>query len=307
MKLLIIGASGVLGSRLHNDAIKKKWNVLGTYCSHERVGLSYLDVRDKNSLEKVFNFFKPEVVVMAGGITDVDLCTLKPKLAEDVNIKGTLNMVKEIKEYGSKLVYVSTDYIFDGENGPYKENNKPNPINIYGKTKLEAENIIRSKLKDNLIVRTAQLYGALHLRGGQNALLAGGEVKVVQTNNFTIKIIHNMQNNKKVYAADDLYSTPTYSGSLSDILIKLIEKNSEGIYHGTGAEFLSRYDYVNKIADMFELDKGLIQRVKLKDLKLKAKRPRKGGLKIDKICSIVEIKVNNVDYYLKLLKTDITS
>ena len=99
MKLLIIGASGVLGSRLYNDAIKNKWNVLGTYCSHECEGLFYLDVRDKASLEKVFNFFRPETVVMAGGITDVDLCTLKPKLAMDVNIKGTMNLVKKTKEY----------------------------------------------------------------------------------------------------------------------------------------------------------------------------------------------------------------
>ncbi len=270
MKLLIIGASGVLGSRLFNDAIKKEWNTIGTYCSHECVGLSYLDVRDKNSLEKIFNLFKPEAVVMAGGITDVDLCTLKPKLAMDVNIKGTMNLVKKIKEYGSKLIYISTDYIFDGENGPYKEDDKPNPINIYGRTKLEAENIIKSKLKDYLIVRTAQLYGVAERSSAQNS-------------NFTLKIIHNMRNNKKVYAADDLYSTPTYAGSLSEIIIKLIEKKADGIYHGAGAEFLNRYDYVNKIADIFGLNKNLIQEVKLKDLKLKAVRPKKGGLKTEKI------------------------
>jgi len=288
MKLLIIGASGVLGSRLFNDTIGKKWSTLGTYCSHECNGLIYLDVRDMNSMEKAFNFFRPETVVMAGGITDVDLCTLKPKLAEDVNIKGTLNLVKKIKEYGSKLVCVSTDYIFDGENGPYKEEDKPNPINKYGKTKLEAENIIRNKLKDSLIVRTAQLCGIDHTE-----------------KNFVLKIIHNMKNGKKVYAADDLYSTPTYSGLLSDILIKLIEKNSEGIYHGAGAEFINRYDYVNKIADVFELDKVLIQRVKLKDLELKAKRPRKGGLKIDKVYKELKIAPKNCEYYLKLLKEEL--
>jgi len=275
MKLLIIGASGVLGSRLYNGAIKKKWNVLGTYCTHECGGFSYLDVRDKAGLEKAFNFFRPETVVMAGGIIDVDLCTLKPKLARDVNIKGTLNLAKKTKEYGSRLVYVSTDYIFDGKNGPYEEDDKPNPINTYGRTKLEAENIVRAKLKDYLIVRTCQLYG---IGVAERALASSAP-----TNNFAVKIIHNMQNGKKVYAADDLYSTPTYSGLLSDILIKLIEKNSKGIYHGAGAEFLNRYDYVNKIADIFELDKALIQRIKLKDLKLKARRPKKGGLKTAKI------------------------
>lgn len=292
MKLLIIGASGVLGSRLFNDAINKKWNTLGTYCSCESNGLTYLDVRDMNSMEKVFNFFRPEVVVMAGGITDVDLCTIKPKLGRDVNIKGTSNLVKNIKEYGSKLVYVSTDYIFDGENGPYKEEDKPNPINKYGETKLEAENIIRSKLKEYLIVRTCQLYGV-------------AERSSEPTKNFAIKIIHNMRNNKKVYAADDLYSTPTYSGLLSDILIKLIEKNAEGIYHGAGAEFLNRYDYVNKIADIFGLNKALIQRVKLKDLKLKAKRPKKGGLKINKIADKVDYRLLSCNDSLGIFKEDL--
>ena len=293
MKLLIIGASGILGSRLLNDAISKKWDTLGTYCSHECDGLIYLDVRDMSSMEKAFNFFRPKTVVMAGGITDVDLCTLKPKLAEDVNIKGTLNLVKKIKEYGSKLVYISTDYIFDGENGPYKEEDKTNPINKYGETKLEAENIVRTKLKEHLIVRTCQLYGIAERSPAPNK-------------NFAIKIIHNMQNNKKVYAADDLYSTPTYAGSLSEIIIKLIEKNSKGIYHGAGAEFINRYDYVNKIADVFGLNKNLIQRVKLKDLELKAKRPKKGGLKIDKIYKSISITPGSYEHYLRLFKKELS-
>ncbi|MDP2922106.1 MAG: SDR family oxidoreductase [Candidatus Omnitrophota bacterium] len=288
MKLLIIGASGILGSRLFNDAIGKKWNTLGTYCSHECGGLIYLDVRDMGSMEKVFDFFRPETVVMAGGITDVDLCTLKPKLSEDINIKGTLNLVKKIKEYGSKLVYVSTDYIFDGESGPYKEEDKPNPINVYGRTKLEAENIVKAKLKDYLIVRTCQLYGIDHMR-----------------KNFAIKIIHNMQNGKNVYAADDLYSTPTYAGSLSEIIIKLIEKKASDIYHGAGAEFINRYDYVNKISDIFELDKSLMQRVKLKDLKLKAKRPKKGGLKTDRVKKIMPSAVFGIDKGLSLFKAEL--
>jgi len=290
MKLLIIGASGVLGSKLYNDTIKKKWNVMGTYCSHECVGLFYLDVRDKNSMEKVFNFFKPETVVMAGGITDVDRSTLKPKLAKDVNIKGTQNLVKKVKEYGAKLVYTSTDYVFDGENGPYKEDDKTNPINTYGMTKLEAEHIVRAKLRNYLIVRTSQLYGIDHI--GRN---------------FIVKIIRNMNSDKKIYAADDFYSTPTYAGLLSEMIIKLIEKNSRGLYHGAGPEFINRYDYVNKIADIFGFDKTLIQKVKLKDLKLKAVRPPRGGLKTDKIKKENITKLYDCNTGLALLYKDLLS
>ena len=109
MKLLLVGASGVLGTRLYNDAIRKKWNVLGTYCSHELESLFYLDLRDRKSIEKIFNFFRPEAVVLTAGITDVDLCELKPKLAEEVNIKGSLNLIKRTNDCGAKLVFLSTD------------------------------------------------------------------------------------------------------------------------------------------------------------------------------------------------------
>lgn len=266
MKLLLVGASGVLGSRLYNDAIKRKWNVLGTYCSHEHEGLFYLDLRSRKSIEKIFNFFSPEVVVAAGGITDVDLCEIKPRLAEEVNVKGTLNLIRKAKECGAKLVFLSTDYIFDGKNGPYKENDRPSPINVYGRTKLEVEDAIKDTLTDYLIVRTAQLYG-VNLR----------------SNNFAIKIIRNMRSNKTVYAADDLCSTPTYAGALSRGIIELLEKNKKGIFNIAGAEFITRYEYVNKISDIFGLDKKFIKKVKLKDLDLKAKRPRKAGLDSSKI------------------------
>lgn len=260
MKLLLIGASGILGSRLYNDVIKEKWNVLGTYCSQDYEGLFWLDLRDKKSINKIFNFFKPEVVVLAGGITNVDLCELEPWLAEEVNIKGTLNIIRKIKEHGARLVFLSTDYIFNGEDGPYRENDNPSPINVYGRTKLEAEEAIKGLLKDYLIVRTAQLYGFNH-----------------RQKNFAIKIILNMRKNKKVYVADDLYSTPTYVGTLSRGIIELLNNNKKGIFNIAGAEFVNRYEYVNKISDIFGLDKKLVKKVKLKDLRLKAKRPKKAG------------------------------
>lgn len=289
MKLLIIGASGMFGSKLYNDTIKKKWNVLGTFCSHEFEGLFYLDVTDKSSMEKIFNFFQPEVVVMAGGVTDVDLSGRKPDIAKEVNIQGTLNLVKKVREYGAKLVYISTDYVFDGRNGPYKEEDKTNPINIYGRTKLEAEHIVKAKLRDSIIVRTSQLYGMDHI--GRN---------------FIVKIINNIQRNKKIYAADDFYSTPTYSGLLSEMVIKLLEKDKTGLYHGAGPEFLNRLEYVNKVMTIFGGSRDLIRKVDLKDLKLDAVRPKKCGLKVDKICKAINVTPQTCDYYLKSLKAEIS-
>lgn len=275
MKLLLVGASGVLGARLYDDAVKNKWNVLGTYCSHESEGLFRLDLRDRKGIEKIFNFFDPDVVILTAGITDVDLCEIKPKLAEDVNIKGTSYLIRKAKKCGAKLVFLSTDYVFNGEKGPYREEDAPSPVNVYGRTKLEAEKLISSISNDYLIVRTAQLYGA-----------------DPQGHNFAIKIIQNMRKGRKIYAADDFYSTPTYAEGLSIAILELIKKEKKGIFNIAGTDFISRYDYVNKIADVFDLEKSLIQKVKLKDLRLKAVRPKIGGLKIDKV--VREAKVRSL-------------
>ncbi|MFA4992172.1 MAG: SDR family oxidoreductase [Candidatus Omnitrophota bacterium] len=288
MRLLIVGASGVLGIRLYNDALKKKINTMGTYCSHEMGGLFYLDVRDRKGIEKLFNFFEPETVVLAGGITDVDICEKKKKLAEDVNVRGTLNLAGKARERGSRMVYVSTDYVFDGERGPYGEKDKPNPINVYGRTKLEAEKIVSSFSRGNLVIRTSQLYGGDRLG-----------------NNFAIKIIHNMRDHKKVRAADDFYSTPTHVGSLSCMILRLIESGSRGIYNCSGADFIDRFQYVRDIADVFGLDRSLIERVKLTDLRLKARRPRVGGLKIDKVKKELRVKVDDYRKGLRALKKEI--
>ncbi len=288
MKLLIIGASGVLGSRLHNDAIKRKWNVLGTYYSHECAGLSCLDMRDKKSIDKVFDFFRPEVVVLCGGVTDVDLCESKPKFAEEINIKGTINVIKKTKECGSKMVLLSTDYIFNGESGPYSEDDKASPVNVYGRTKLEAENVARASLKECLIVRTAQLYG-FDYRG----------------KNFALNIIRNITDNKQVYAATDFYSTPTYAGSLSQSIIGLIDWDCQGVFNIAGRDFLDRYSYVTKIADIFKLKKSLIKKVLLKDLHLKARRPFKSGLMVDKAEKILKSSLMTVEKSLTLFKEEI--
>ena len=285
MKLLIIGASGVLGSSLYDSAVKKKWNVLGTYYSRQCEGLYCFKLEDRKSITALFNFFKPETVILAGGITNVDLCEAKPKLAEKININGTFDVAKETKRFNARLVYLSTDYIFNGESGPYSESDTPSPINVYGRTKLEAENIVRSALQDCLIVRTSQLYGYDCRR-----------------KNFAVKVILSLGNNKDVNAADDFYSTPTYTGTLSESIIELIEKGSSGVFNIAGRDFLDRYSYVSKISNVFGLDESNIKRTKLKDLHLKAKRPPRGGLKIDKAEKTLKKNIMGIDRELGLFK-----
>lgn len=288
MKVLLVGASGVLGRGLYNDMILKKFNVLGTYCKHSYDGLFHLDLRDKRSINRVFKFFKPEFIVSTGGLTDVDYCETHPKFAQDINVLGTLNLINKAKELKTGFLFISTDYVFDGENGPYRERDKTHPINKYGKTKLDAERLIERNLKDFLIIRTSQLYGYDSKK-----------------RNFATKIIHMLQHNKKIYAADDFYSTPTYVGNLSLAIIELIEKKKRGIFHIAGADFISRFDYVNMIADIFGLDKSQIVKAKLKDLKLKAKRPKKAGLNTSKAEAVLKIPILDCREGLSLFRESI--
>ncbi|MFH1782727.1 MAG: SDR family oxidoreductase [Candidatus Omnitrophota bacterium] len=288
MKVLLVGATGVLGSRLYIDLKNQGWKALGTYCEPApEEGMTYLDLRDREGIEKTIDSFDPDIAILSGGVTNVDLCESEKDLAEDINVEGSIELIKKIKERNKKIVFLSTDYVFDGKKGPYREEDIPSPLNIYGMTKLKVENEIKKRLNDYLIIRTAQLFG-----------------KEKNGVNFSLKIINNMRSNKKVYAAEDFYCTPTYVGDLSLAIIKLIESRKNGTYHVAGTDFINRVEFIEKIANIFNLNKDLIEKVSLKDLKLKAKRPKKAGLCVEKIKKELDVPVHTCNEGLKLLREE---
>ncbi|MFH1479050.1 MAG: SDR family oxidoreductase [Candidatus Omnitrophota bacterium] len=290
MNILIVGATGVLGARLYKDmSSKEHWDVLGTYCSSGPSYLKRLDLRNKKEMEDIVGSFKPDIVLVAGGITNVDLCEADPGLAEEVNVQGTTDLMNIARSINSKIIFLSTDYIFNGEKGPYSEDDGPSPINIYGMTKLKGESALKLITDDYIIVRTAQLFGLSR-----------------EKRNFTEKIIFNIRNKKMVCAASDFYCTPTYAGGLSLGIIGLVEKSKKGTYNIAGTDFVNRVEFVNNISDIFKLDKKYIQEVRLKDLELKALRPKKAGLKIDKIKKELNIPLYSSREGLELFKKEMS-
>ena len=219
-----------------------------------------LDIAGKAQVDEAFRTIKPDVVVHAATLTDVDKCEMNKELAWRVNVEGTKNIVEASKNAGSFLVYISTDYVFSGEKGCYVESDSPEPINYYGLTKLEAETVVMQTMaeSDFFIGRPSVIYGSTP---------AAGKV------NFALWLIETLRKGERVKIITDQWNTPTLNTNLAEMTLEVIERRLNGVYHTCGATRVSRFEFATKIADVFDLDKSLIDKVTSAQFTLPAKRP----------------------------------
>jgi dTDP-4-dehydrorhamnose reductase len=282
--VLITGANGLLGQKLCRH-FSSFYKVIATdlhpqnFVSFPNLSYESLDLTERKALEFHVRFYNPSVIINAAAYTDVDGCEINKDQAWAVNVGGVKNLVNVCQKHKIKLVHLSTDYIFDGENGPYSEDDPPHPVSFYGETKLESENVIRQSGIDFLIVRTNVLYGF------------GEKVK----KNFLLWLLEKLSAGEKIKIVVDQFNNPTLADNLSLRILEMVRKNLSGVFHIGGAEYLSRYDFALKVADKFEFDKALISPTKTEFLKQKAKRPFRGGLKTDKVQRILKTKLLNVE------------
>jgi dTDP-4-dehydrorhamnose reductase len=249
-----------------------------------------LDISEKAHVDETFKTIKPDVVVHAATLTDVDKCELNKPLAWKVNVEGTKNIVEAAKTTGSFLIYISSDYVFGGETGHYKETDAPNPINYYGVTKLKAEEIVKTQ-KEYFIARPSVMYGSTP---------AAGKV------NFALWIIENLRKGEHVKIVTDQWNTPTLNTNLAEMTLEVIERKLTGIYHLCGATRVSRLKFAEQIADVFSLDKGLIDKVLSSQFTLPAKRPMDSSLDTSKAQQTLQNKPLEMDMALKQLKFELS-
>jgi len=287
-RVLVTGASGLLGCKLVKT-LSEGYEVIPTHNTHPAHPNSMrMDIVDGDEVLKVLEGARPEWVVHAAAETNVDKCETDRALAWSVNAEGTRNIASACMKVGAKLVYVSTDYVFDGEKGRYGEEDDANPVNYYGVTKLEGERFVRELCKDFVIARTSVLYG-WHASGM----------------NFATWVIDSLRNGKRISVAEDHYNSPTLADDLAEMIVKVVEMGASGVYHTAGSERVSRYDFAIKIAETFELDKLLIMPIKMKDLKVwLAKRPRDSSLSVDKIRRELEVSPLNLNEALRRMKSE---
>jgi dTDP-4-dehydrorhamnose reductase len=265
-RILVTGASGLLGRPLVT-ILSKKHEVIPTHHAHTIQPNSLrINVDDRDMVFKTLRDFRPAVVVHAAAETNVDKCETNKELAWRINAEGTRNVAQACVRIGAKLIYISTDYVFDGNRGFYIEEDKPNPINYYGFSKLKGEEFVEQAGCHFVIARTSVLYG-WHPR------------KL----NFATWVIDSLKNGRAITVADDHYNSPTLADILAVMVLETVEKDLTGIYHMAGGARVSRYEFAVQIADVFGLDKTLVARVRMNDLKMwVAKRPRDSSLCTDK-------------------------
>lgn len=275
MITLVIGASGFLGAYLLKNS-KKIGKAYGTGLNHLGRGLIRLDILDKGEVQRIFRRIKPDIVFVPAARPNVDYCEEHPLETRRVNVEGLKNVVDSITILSkpSKLVFFSTDYLFNGKNGPYVENAKPHPINEYGRQKLAVERYITKKLQDYIIVRTTGVFGWEKL--GKN---------------FVVSLIKDNKEGRIRKIPVDQMGNPTYALNLTEILLDLIKRKKRGIFNIAGEEFMTRYAFAILVADIFDLDKKFIQEITTKELGQKGPRPLKAGLIIDKIKKTTSIPV----------------
>ena len=289
-KILIVGASGLLGARLY-QAVKENYEVYGTFVGHELKGKNFfkLDVTNRKETFKLMGKVKPSVVFDLHSITDVDYCELHPEEAWLVNVDGTKNVAEACKTYGAKMVFISSDYVFDGTKSSYSEKDKPKPLNYYGKAKAIAEKVIQLLGVDNIIVRTAVLYGI------------GGYGKKP----FPLWVLENLKERKEIKVVVDQSNNPTLADDLAKILLMLYEKDFSGLFHAVGKDNVSRYEFALKVAEVFNLNKNLIKPIVTPELRQVALRPRKLELSTKKLQRVLGVVPLGIEEGLKILKGQI--
>lgn len=274
MKILVTGANGFLGHYLVQQLLLKKYTVIATgkgecrlpFTGRDNFEYEPLDFTDPFAVHDLFEKHQPSVVVHAGAMSKPDDCEKEQWQAYLVNVEGTVTLITNAEEYQSRFVFVSTDFIFDGERGMYSEEDIPAPVNFYGKTKLEAEEMVKEYPFDWAIARTVLVYGK-PLAGRSNILSIVKE---------------KLEKGEEYSVVNDQLRTPTYVEDLAAGIVAIIEKKATGIYHLSGADILTPYEMAVQAADYLGLDKSLLKKVTAADFTQPARRPPKTGFTIGK-------------------------
>jgi len=277
MKILVVGGSGVIGFEAVKKLKKLGHDVFYTYYQN-KIPISngfLLDVRNKNAIIELFEKIIPDIVIHTTAITNVDLCETNQKLATEVNITGTFNIVNACIKNKCKLVYISTSFVFDGSKNKYSEEDITNPTTFYGNTKDKGEKIVKKSDLPFLILRTDLPYGI--------------KEKWHHTNSVS-RAISTIKSGEILNEISDWYNKPTYVPNFVDIMIDLLIKQEVGIFHVVGSDFLNRCDFSKTVANIFQLSEDKIKPINSKKLKLPAKRVNV-NLEIKKIQKKTNIKI----------------
>ncbi len=286
MKILITGARGLLGSNLalmysgNNEVIATGINKPSfDFCRN--YNLNIMKKEDMDIIEKEM----PDLLINCVALTNVDYCEDHYDESKIINAEGARNLAEICKKNNIYFIHISTDGIFDGKKGNYSEEDMPNPINVYGKTKLLAEKFVKETGGKYAIIRT-NIYGWNH------------EEKF----SLAEMILDKLRKKEKLKGFRDTFFSPILTTNLGRAILELYEKNYQGIINIAGSETDSKLDFAKKIAQIFGENESLIESISIDDFKLRAKRPKNLSLNVNKARKILKTRLLNVEEGLKEFK-----
>ncbi len=289
LKFLVTGSAGLIGRQVVKD-LSETHEVFSCYnkSKPEHGNIIKMDLLNHEMISNVMSEKKPDVVIHLGAMTAVDLCDAQQDNALKINSQATEILAKECSKINSFMVYVSTDYVFDGNTGMYEENDTANPLGFYGKSKLLGEKSIQNFSSNWCIARTSTPFG-LH----------------PTKKSFPIWVIENLQKQKQIDVLTDQFTSPTYVPSLSRMLIEISERHLTGIIHVAGASKISRYEMASLVSDKLGLDGKLLREISINDIKWEAQRPKDSSLNVSKAISTLNQKPQKIDHDVNLFIDEI--
>jgi len=283
MKILVLGGSGLVGDAfIHNT---KSYELITTYgkskiennnISSVKINLPQYWIKLKDLILKE----KPEIVLNTIAYSNVDFCEINKKEVYDLHVGITEKITSLCSQINSKVIFLSTDYVFDGEKGNYSEEDKTNPVNYYGKTKDLAEKITL-KDENNLVLRTSMIYGA--------------SPKV----RFLRYVIENLTKEKEIETYDDIFNSATLLDELIDGILKAVKKDVNGVFHMVGSSCVSRYEFAKIVAKIFNFNENLIKPVSVNSVNLNALRPKNPCLNNFKATKICDCEFSTIEEGIK--------
>ena len=276
MKILITGSNGFIAQHIIKVLVDSgKHNIIATSRDNDRSPLlnspfykfENLDITNEKKVSELITFFKPQIIIHAAANGSADSCESNKPACDVTNVSGTQFIVNAANIINAKVIFLSTDFIFNGENGPYSEDDIPNPINYYGESKLKAERYITSNCNDFCTLRLCSVYGPAYF----------GRPRGIMT-----LTIDKLSKGKTLKAVSDQVRTPTYVGDIAKATLQIIDLDIKGTFHISGEETFTPFHMAISTAYLYKLDPELIIKVNSIDLDEPAKRPLITGFIINK-------------------------
>jgi dTDP-4-dehydrorhamnose reductase len=278
-RILVTGSNGLLGQKLtdlclNDSEVDLIASSKGLNRHPIKDGYIYedMDILDYQQIERVVKQHQPDAIINTAAMTNVDACESDKKNCYALNVESVKSLIKLSEQYNIQLIHLSTDFIFDGESGPYTEDDQPNPLSYYGQTKLEAEQLLQKSSCRWVILRTIIVYGIVNDMSRTNIILWAKSA---------------LEKGNPINVVDDQWRMPTLAEDLAECCLLAAKKNAEGIFNASGKDMLSILELVLKVAEYWKLDSSLINPISADSLNQAAKRPKRTGFILDKSKNIL--------------------